>query len=371
MSISTDSRGEPESNFSPPGAFHHANHGYSVMNPAGVSMRRLTSLLPPLMAALLLGACGGGDGDKSELSAPPQRGALLKSPPSKLASYSTGDLLAQLTGNNVNVSLLQLVYTPKCAIDVYQLQYETVGGESEATTASGVVMVPAGCGGACSGPHPIILYAHGTTPDRNFNIADLTSSSNDEGLLLAALFAASGYIVVAPNYAGYDTSTLTYHPYLDADQQSKDMIDALTAARTALPLLPASSVADNNKLFVTGYSQGGFVAMATHRALQAAGATVTASAPMSGPYTLAAFGDEIFYGQVPFSAPENLTLLIESYQHAYGNIYTSADSIFAPKYAAGIESLLPSTTAISELYSEGKLPSSQLFSNVPPTPAWA
>ena len=58
---------------------------------------------------------------------------------------------------------------------------------------------------------------------------------NAEGLLIAATFAAQGYIVVAPNYAGYDTSALAYHPYLNADQQSKDMIDALTAARSALP----------------------------------------------------------------------------------------------------------------------------------------
>jgi len=38
------------------------------------------------------------------------------------------------------------------------------------------------------------LYAHGTTTDRAFNIADM---QNAETLLLAALFASQGYIVVA------------------------------------------------------------------------------------------------------------------------------------------------------------------------------
>ncbi len=79
--------------------------------------------------------------------------------------------------------------------------------------------------------------------------------------------------MVAPNYAGYDSSTLDYHPYLNADQQSKDMIDALTAARTALPHTMTTSTTDGGKLFITGYSQGGHVAMATHRAMQAAGMT--------------------------------------------------------------------------------------------------
>lgn len=332
----------------------------------------LRATLPSLAIALLLNACGGNDGTAVSPESPtPQRGALLINPPAKLASYSLTDLLAQLADNDVGELLLRLAYTPKCAVDVYQVQYETVGAAAEATTASGALMVPTGTSGPCAGAHSIVLYAHGTTTDRAFNIADLTDPANDEGLLLAAVFAAQGYIVVAPNYAGYDTSTLTYHPYLDADQQSKDMIDALTAARTALATLPAPAVSLSGKLFVTGYSQGGYVAMATHRALQAAGVTVTASAPMSGPYALAAFGDAIFYGDVTLSAPANLTLLISSYQHAYGNIYSDATDVFESRYAAGIDTLLPSTMPISDIYAADKLPPSELFSSTPPAPEFS
>src|SRR6185436_4932621 len=140
----------------------------------------------------------------------------------------------------------------------------------------------------CTGARPLMLYAHGTSAVKTFNIADLNGANNAEGLAVAAVFAAQGYIVIAPNYAGYDTSTLTYHAYLNADQQSKDMIDALTAGRKALPLAATPSTTDGGKLFITGYSQGGYVAMATHRALQAAGVAVTASAPLSGPYALSA-----------------------------------------------------------------------------------
>ena len=94
-------------------------------------------------------------------------------------------------------------------------------------------------------------------PDRDFNIADLHDDPNGEGLAIAAIFAAQGYIVVAPNYAGYDVSTLAYHPYLVADQQSKDMIDALTAARSALPTAPAPTTTDS----------GSFSSPATRRAV--------------------------------------------------------------------------------------------------------
>jgi predicted dienelactone hydrolase len=69
-------------------------------------------------------------------------------------------------------------------------------------------MVPTGAAPACSGARPIVLYAHGTNTDKNLNIADITDPTNTEGVLIAAMFAAQGYIVVAPNYAGYDISTL-------------------------------------------------------------------------------------------------------------------------------------------------------------------
>src|SRR5258708_21357577 len=112
---------------------------------------------------------------------------------------------------------------------------------------------------------------------------------NAETLFLAALFASQGYIVVAPNYAGYDTSTLAYHPYLIADQQSKDMIDALRAARTALPLASLTTVKATAQLFITGYSQGGYLAMPPHRAIQPAGIKLTPPAPLSGPFPPRAF----------------------------------------------------------------------------------
>jgi hypothetical protein len=325
-----------------------------------------------LTITLLLAACGGSD--QSAAPAPastPPRGALLQSPPMLVASYSAANLLGQLAGNDIGKLLLPLAYTPQCAINVYHIEYETVGGASEPTTASGALMVPTGTDAACSGARPILLYAHGTSTDQTFNIADLSNSANAEGLLLAAIFASAGYIVVAPNYAGYDTSTLPYHPYLNADQQSSDMIDALTAARSALPTVGEGSVTDAGKLFVTGYSQGGYVAMATSRALQAAGDVVTASAPMSGPYALAAFGDAIFYGHVSLSAPANLTLLVSSYQHSYANVYSDPTDVFEPTFATDINSLLPSATGISELYAEGKLPESELFSSTPPAPQWA
>jgi hypothetical protein len=322
-----------------------------------------------IMATLLLAACGGGGmgTSGSGVAATPPRGTLLQSPPGLLSTVTASTLLLEL---NVaaNQQLLSLSGAPLCDILMYDIQYETVGGANEPTTASAALLVPTGLGANCTGPRPIVLYAHGTTTDRAFSMANM---QNTETLFLAALFASKGYIVVAPNYAGYDTSTLPYHPYLIADQQSKDMIDALTAARTALPLASVTLTKDNGQLFITGYSQGGFVAMATHRAMQAAGMTVTAAAPMSGPYALAAFVDAVFYGEVNGGATVSSTLLLTAYQRAYGNIYSSPQDVFSAQYAGGIDSLLPSTTPRSQMYAQGELPEFALFSSTPPDAAFA
>jgi hypothetical protein len=185
------------------------------------------------------------------------------------------------------------------------------------------------------------------------------------------VFAAKGDIVVAPNYVGYDISTLGYHPYLVAQQQSDDMIDALAAARSALPTAAAPSTTDGGKLFITGYSQGGFVAMATHRAMQAGGMAVTAAAPLSGPYALSAFGDAIVQGEVSLSASINFAMAINSYQNVYTNVYTAAGDLFNAPYASTVPGLLPSTTPVSELEADNEIPSSELFSSTPPAPSYA
>src|SRR5258708_16856678 len=94
-------------------------------------------------------------------------------------------------------------------------------------------MVPTGAAPACSGPRPIVLYAHGTNADKTLNIADITNTSNTEGVLIAAIVAAQGYIAVPPNYAAYDIPMLAYHPFVTAVQQPGPVVDHMSAPPTA------------------------------------------------------------------------------------------------------------------------------------------
>ncbi|GAP37410.1 alpha/beta hydrolase family protein [Piscinibacter sakaiensis] len=325
--------------------------------------------LTALAAAALLAACGGSDDATPTAgggSDPNARGALVFNPPAQVTALSAAQFTAQLNESATGRSLAQVLGTPRCGVTVHAMQFGTVGGAGETTRSSGALMLPTGSDAGCTGARPIVLYGHGTTTVRSYNIAALSDRGNaayGEALTIAAAYAAQGFIVVAPNYAGYDISTLGYHPYLNADQQSKEMIDALAAARKALPLGGAS---DSGKLFISGYSQGGHVAMATHRAMQAAGQTVTASAPLSGPYALSAFGDAVYYGNVNLGATIFTPLLSTSFQKAYGNLYTNPSELYNAPFASSVETALPSNETTNNLIAQGRL-ATTLFSTTPPT----
>ncbi len=329
-------------------------------------MRNWLGFCSAALAAAMIAGCGS-DTPTSTVAAATTHGTLVETPPFRIASLNAAGFQAQLSANASGAQLLQLTGAPVCGVDFYYLRFWTVGGAGEITQSSGALMVPTGAAPACSGPRPIVLYAHATQFDKTTNIADITNPSNTEGALIAAMFAAQGYIVVAPNYAGYDISTLGYHPYLNAVQQSGEMMDILAAARTALPGTFASATSDGGKLFITGYSEGGHVAMATLRAMGAAGARVTAAAPMSGPYALLSLVDAVFFGSVNLGSTLFTPLLSTSFQHAYGNIYNATTDLYTATYATGIDTLLPSATPTSTLVAQGKLPLTALFDSTTPT----
>jgi hypothetical protein len=328
-------------------------------------MFKLLKVTAAVLSAAYLFGCGGSSSQTGTTSASTTPGTLAENPPLRIASLDAATFQGELAGTSTGAQLLEITGNPACGVDFYYVQFWTLGGAGETTESSGALMVPTGAAPKCSGPRPIVEYAHGTNPNKALNIADITNASNTEGVLVAAMFAAQGYIVVAPNYAGYDISTLGYHPFLNAAQQSGEMMDILTAARTALPSTLSAATSDNGQLFLTGYSEGGHVAMATLRAMQAAGKTVTAAAPMSGPYALEAFGDTIFFGGVDIGSTEFAPLLVDSYQHAYGNVDSTANPVFSSTYA-GVETLLPSDTPIDTIFEENLLPETALFDSTTP-----
>ncbi|WP_225782132.1 S9 family peptidase [Xenophilus sp. Marseille-Q4582] len=299
---------------------------------------------------------------------PPGRGTLVE-PAKPVARLSADQFTALLRLDDKGRALEQIAGKPRCGFELQAIHYRTVGGHDEETTASGALMVPAGTDPACNGKRPVVVYAHGTTTDRAYDLArwmEPGQASAAEGVIIAAMFAAQGYIVVAPNYAGYDKSTLPYHPYLNGTQQARDVVDSLTAARSVLPV---AGVGDSGALLLTGYSQGGYVALAAHRELQALGEKVTASAPLSAPSAISLLTDYNFLGWPALGSTVFVPLLSTSWQQQFGNVYAKTEDIYESRYAPGIDTLLPSLTPINDLFAAGKLPLTALYpANAVPGP---
>ncbi len=104
--------------------------------------------------ALLLVACGGG-GESISTNAPPPRGTLLQNPPELLSTVTAPALLFELN-SATNQRLLSLSGAPVCGVLIYHIEYATVGGSNEDTTASAALMVPTGAGASCTGSRPIV-----------------------------------------------------------------------------------------------------------------------------------------------------------------------------------------------------------------------
>ncbi|MBU0748745.1 MAG: lipase family protein [Gammaproteobacteria bacterium] len=227
------------------------------MTPLISSVNRRTWVLA-LVATLA--ACGGGsdsatNGPLPEPTPTPERSGQLESA-SPLGTISAADIATALADEE---SLAEGV-VPRYSVASYRLEYLTTDADGKEVRASGLVSVPQKPAGSKS---PVLSYQHGTI----FRDAE-APSNNAVASEVALVLASLGYIVLAPDYVGFGASKGTPHPYLLSAPSAAATADFLTAART---WRSQANVADNGQLFLTGYSEGGYVTMATHRALQAGG----------------------------------------------------------------------------------------------------
>ena len=274
-------------------------------------------------AATLLAGCGGGDDDA------PARGSLLEAP----------STVGVLTAAQIDAGPLKPLTGPaKCDVKVVALNYHTIGPKGEETNASAAMLVPVASATCSTTGEPLLAYAKGTDVQKPRTLANPAEA---ETFLLAAVYAAQGYVVVATDYLGYAKSSFPYHPYLHADSEASSVIDSLRAARNAASAVGASL---SGKVMFTGYSQGGHSSMAAHRAAERDNATefnVVAGAHLAGPYNLSgSFKSPAVIAGYQFFVP----FIVNAWQNVYGNVYTDINSVYRMPYANYISTLLPSPT---------------------------
>jgi pimeloyl-ACP methyl ester carboxylesterase len=168
------------------------------------------------------------------------------------------------------------------ALDLYKISYRSRDEKNRAVVLTGLIVFPRG-----GAPKGLVVFNHGTIADRKMSPSRFTGKPNNSEAQTATLaFASGGYAVVMPDYLGLGDHTGGAHPYPLGAVNSRSAVDIIAPARAVARRL---NIEVGSRLFVTGYSEGGAVAMWTVRDLeQKSGAEydVTAAAPMSGPYDL-------------------------------------------------------------------------------------
>lgn len=229
---------------------------------------------------------------------------------------------------DVNTEVTQFGVIALNGVLQYKVQYETPDIHGVLDTASGLLLIPDNYASVMA---PVLCYQHGTVA------GPIDVPSKMAGGYAASLgFASQGYIVSSADYLGLGDAR-GFHTYIHADSEAWAAIDMMRAVRQYLSEQNISSL---DQLFVSGYSQGGHAAAAVQKMMQEdfpSEFEVTASAPMSGPYSVSdimfnwVMSDNIyFYGAF-------LPYVVMSYQEAYGNIYTSLSEIFKPEFIPAIQ----------------------------------
>lgn len=212
-------------------------------------------------------ACATGDIARED-PAPAGRGDLVAATPiATMDAAQTRDYLAKWKYPAAQVH----------GVRTYRVVYGTVAADGVPTTASGLVVIP-----ETDLPRlRTVSYAHGTVVRRD----EAPSAAGESDRARTVLFAAAGYLAVAPDYLGLGSGPGT-HPYAHAPSEASASADLLLAART---LLADQGRAVHQDVLVAGFSQGGQAALALGRELQAGtvrDARLGAVAAVSGPYAI-------------------------------------------------------------------------------------
>lgn len=160
----------------------------------------------------------------------------------------------------------------KNAVKLYRIRYESVIPEAEnkPTVASGLIAVP----DTKADSFPLLSYQHGTTFGRS--TCPSQPENSYETRLMIARFAGNGYVLVAPDYFGKGLSTEP-DSYTVRDSTRQACLDMLTASKQVLADLKVKP----GKLFLTGWSQGGWATMTFLEKLESLGIEVAAASTAS------------------------------------------------------------------------------------------
>ena len=229
------------------------------------------------------------------------------------ASYMLNIIKAKIDANATNAFAYKAV----------RITYSTTNIKGEVVNASGLLVVPT----------PTDAYkSYLASIGKSFSISAVCDNHGtifldseaptkvEEALhyyptaLLMSGYA--GFALIAPDYLGFGDSKGEVHPYImkKSTQASLDMI------RASVRYMTDNNILYNGQLYLSGYSEGGYVTMALAKEIQdkySSEFRLKGVAPMAGPYDIKALADADLQTNTPMVYPAFLAEIASSYSKAY------------------------------------------------------
>jgi len=257
------------------------------------------------------------------------------------AEVKGGELLVNFPASAIKPSLVekgvisesQTVYGYKA----YKIPYTTRDEEGNEVEASGLFVVPTGLPAIVNTTLGLSMVSddHGTifaNAEAPSVIADATGAPDGSSIILTSL---GGFATLQPDYIGFGDSKEHYHPFILKDSLANATVDFIKQVKI---FSSDNNITLNNQLFLTGYSEGGYAAMATLKKIeeeQLSDLTVTMTAPMAGPYDLKTMADFVL-SQPKLGVPSFMANIGFAYAKAYNQ---ELSSIINEPYASSLPTL--------------------------------
>ncbi len=315
-----------------------------------MAKKRGIILVSGLVALALLGGCGYDNENENIVG---DNLVLTQSTMTPVVKVSKAQIQAALdqqaaaTGTTPQQALL--------GIKSYKIDYKTHDARGNEIIASGLITIPdispafmqaykAQTGSDFS--LSIVSDQHGTIFENSEAPSVEASATHRPNALATAFSAVAGFMLVQPDYIGFGESNDTAHPYIVEQPSANATVDMIEAAiafanKAALPI--------NGQIFLSGYSEGGYVTMAAAKEIQANHPELhlMAVAPMAGPYDV----EKMALGalQAPVMAfPPFLADVVYSYGVTYDDINLS--TVVNAPYEAMLATLFDGRHSGEQIY---------------------
>jgi len=261
-----------------------------------------------------------------------------------------GNVVVDLDGASIRGSLIAAKTpginesTTVYGYKAYKIPYTTTDEEGNSVSVSGLMVVPTGVPEAVNQAGlSLVSDSHGTifaNAEAPTVIADSTNSPDGSSVILTSLFA---FVTLQADYIGFGDSNEHYHPFILKKSLANTTADFIVAAKE---FAANNAINLNGQLFLTGYSEGGYAAMAALQKIEQEGQLqVTMAAPMAGPYAVEAMAMGVL-SQPTISVPSFMANIAYAYTNAYDE---DIASVVNEPYASKLEDLFDGSKTRSEI----------------------